>query len=109
MSIELTPLPFPSDALEPHLSARALQTHHGKHHRAYVDRANALLDNSRESLEEIILHAAKHPFYWRSLRPKSAAAPSQFTRFVEPLKSAAKNHFAAAGRGWSATQASSRS
>lgn len=113
MPIELTPLPFPSDALEPHLSARTLQTHHGRHHRAYVDRANALLGNSRESLEEIIRRAAKEPgqtalfnnaaqawnhaFYWRSLRPKGAAAPSQFARFVEPLKSAAKNHF---GSGW---------
>ena len=113
MPIELAPLPFPSDALEPHLSSRTVQTHYGKHHRAYVDRANALLGNSHGSLEEIMLRAAKdatqtalfnnaaqawnHAFYWRSLRPKAAAVPPQFARFIEPLKAAAKSHF---GSGW---------
>jgi superoxide dismutase len=37
MPIELPDLPYPHDALEPVISARTLQTHHGKHHRAYVD------------------------------------------------------------------------
>jgi Fe-Mn family superoxide dismutase len=113
MPIGLAPLPYPSDALEPHISARTLQTHHGKHHRAYVDKANALLGESRRSLTEIILRTAKdhaqtalfnnaaqawnHAFYWNSLRPKGATLSPQFARYVEPLKSAAKNHF---GSGW---------
>jgi Fe-Mn family superoxide dismutase len=113
MPIELDPLPFPPDALQPHISTRTLQTHHGKHHRAYVDRANALLGNSRGSLEDIIVRAAKdpaqrvlfnnaaqawnHAFYWQSLRPQGAPVPPQFAPFVEPLKVAAKNHF---GSGW---------
>lgn len=36
----LPELPYGTDALEPHLSARILELHHGRHHRAYVDGAN---------------------------------------------------------------------
>lgn len=41
MRIELPQLPYPVDALEPFISARTLQIHHSKHHRAYVDKTNA--------------------------------------------------------------------
>lgn len=113
MTIELPDLPYAADALEPHISARTLSTHHGKHHRAYVDRANALIDDARGTLEEIILRAAgdsskkalfnnaaqawNHAFYWRSLRPGAGAVPRQFSKYTEELKAAAKGHF---GSGW---------
>jgi Fe-Mn family superoxide dismutase len=113
MKIELPPLPYALDALEPFISARTLATHHGKHHQAYVDKANALAGDKGGSLEEIIIRAAgdasqkalfnnaaqawNHAFYWRSLRPKGGALPQSFARFVEPLKAAAKGHF---GSGW---------
>lgn len=42
MSIELPNLPYAYEALEPLISSATLRTHHGKHHRAYVDKTNAL-------------------------------------------------------------------
>jgi Fe-Mn family superoxide dismutase len=113
MKIELPPLPYALDALEPFISARTLATHHGKHHQAYVDKANALAGDKGGSLKEIIIRAAgdasqkalfnnaaqawNHAFYWKSLRPKGGAIPQNFSRFAEPLKAAAKGHF---GSGW---------
>jgi Fe-Mn family superoxide dismutase len=113
MPIQLAELPYPLDALAPVISARTLQTHHGKHHRAYVDNTNALAGNAAGSLEQIIMRAAgdsskkalfnnaaqawNHAFYWRSLRPKGGSVPPGFARYVEELKAAAKGHF---GSGW---------
>ncbi len=113
MKIDLPALPYPSDALEPYISARTLATHHGKHHRAYVDKTNALAADARETLEELIVRAAgdasqktlfnnaaqawNHAFYWRSLRPKGEKIPSSFSTHAEELKAAAKAHF---GSGW---------
>ena len=37
MALTLPDLPYPKNALEPHMSARTLEFHHGKHHKAYVD------------------------------------------------------------------------
>ena len=113
MPIELPQLPYSHDALEPFISARTLQTHHGKHHRAYVDKANALIGSGAGTLEEIIARAAEdpskkalfnnaaqawnHAFYWRSLRPKGGAVPKEFAPYVDELKAAAVGHF---GSGW---------
>jgi Fe-Mn family superoxide dismutase len=53
-SFTLPPLPYPLDALEPHIDARTMEIHHGKHHAAYVTNLNkAIADapaNARESL-----------------------------------------------------------
>src|SRR3982750_1387023 len=62
MTLELPKLPFPIDALAPHMSRETLEFHHGKHHKAYVDKANALLegkDLASKPLPEIIRAAAK--------------------------------------------------
>ena len=62
MAVELPPLPFPKDALEPHMSARTLEFHHDKHHAAYVTNLNNLIKDSplaNESLENIIKATAK--------------------------------------------------
>jgi Fe-Mn family superoxide dismutase len=109
MRIELPDLPYPLDALEPFISARTLSIHHGKHHRAYVDRTNALIGENHASLEEIIAGAAgnpakkvlfnnaaqawNHAFYWRSLRPRGGPAPREFAKWAEALKTAANGHF----------------
>ena len=53
----LPELPFPEDALEPVISAKTLGFHHGKHHKAYVDNLNKLIEGTElagKSLEEII-------------------------------------------------------
>ena len=40
MAYELPPLPYPKDALEPHIDAMTMEIHHGKHHNAYVTNLN---------------------------------------------------------------------
>ena len=113
MRIELPDLPYPADALEPWISRRTLQTHHGKHHRAYVDRVKALAGEGELTLEALITRAAgdpaqrvlfnnaaqawNHAFYWRSLRPGAGSVPPPFAGLAEELKAAAIGHF---GSGW---------
>jgi Fe-Mn family superoxide dismutase len=113
MLIELPNLPYPSDALEPYISALTLSTHHGKHHRAYVEKTNALSGDAGGTLEEIIIRAAgdsskkalfnnaaqawNHAFYWRSLRPNGGKVPQEFSKWTDELKIAATGHF---GSGW---------
>jgi superoxide dismutase, Fe-Mn family len=47
-AFELPPLPYPADALEPHVDAETMNIHHGRHHRAYVDNLNAQVANFPE-------------------------------------------------------------
>ena len=84
-AIELPPLPWPTNALEPAISRDTIETHYGKHHRAYVEKTNTLAGSTEESLEDIVLRAAKDPNartlfnnaaqawnhnrYWESLSP----------------------------------------
>lgn len=90
MAIQLPPLPYADDALAPAISATTLQTHHGKHHKAYVDKTNAAIagtDLADAPLEQIIAAAQSkddkglfnnaaqswnHAFYWNSLTPTSS-------------------------------------
>ena len=91
--LALPDLPYPHDALEPIVSAATLRTHHGKHHRAYVDKTNVLAAGTEVAeapLDRIVQWAAprratdpaaaalfnnaaqawNHGFYWKSLRPR---------------------------------------
>ena len=57
MTIKFSDLPYAADALEPHVSARTLEFHHGKHHKAYVDKLNAAIAGTGyegRTLESII-------------------------------------------------------
>ena len=94
MSFELPNLPFSKDALAPYMSAETLEFHHGKHHRAYVNKTNDLLGDDRQlsgaSLIEVI-DAAKgsgnaklfnnsaqlwnHSFFWQCLAPAQGQKP----------------------------------
>jgi len=90
MAFTLPPLPYAKNALEPHLSAETLEYHYGKHHKAYVDNLNKLLEGKPEankSLEEIILNSEggvfnnaaqiwNHTFYWNSINPKGGGQPT---------------------------------
>src|ERR1700754_3237445 len=61
MAIELPNLPYAKDALAPHISASTLEFHHGKHHKAYVDKTNQLVAGTEladKTLEELIAIAA---------------------------------------------------
>src|SRR5512132_3987157 len=48
MAHSLPPLPYPSDALEPHIDKQTMEIHHGKHHQAYVDNLNAAIQKQPE-------------------------------------------------------------
>jgi Fe-Mn family superoxide dismutase len=78
----LPDLPYPSDALEPTVSARTLSFHHGKHHKTYVETLNKLLEDKGEkpeSLEAVVKAAGpgklfnnaaqawNHGFFWESM------------------------------------------
>jgi len=90
MPYELPPLPYPKEALEPHMSRETLEYHHGKHHKAYVDKLNelvkgtpfenaALEDVVRRSEGKIFNNAAQvwnHTFFWNCMSPKGGGKPS---------------------------------
>lgn len=95
MTITLPALPYAKNALEPHISARTLEFHYDKHHKAYVDNANKLLegtDLARLDLEAIIKKVAgdpskagifnnaaqvwNHSFYWKCMKPGGGGAPT---------------------------------
>jgi superoxide dismutase len=85
----LPPLPYAADALAPHLSRETLEYHHGKHHKAYVDALNKLLQGSefeRMSLEDIVTKASgtlyndaaqtwNHTFFWNCMKPHGGGEP----------------------------------
>lgn len=89
MPIELPELPYARTALQPHLSAQALDLHHGQHHRGYVDAVNARIagtDMEPLSLEEIVrssqgslfeaaAQAWNHGFFWQCLHPRAGDDP----------------------------------
>ena len=58
MAFTLPPLPYPADALEPHIDKTTMEIHHGKHHNAYVTNLNKALESAPElagkSLEELL-------------------------------------------------------
>jgi Fe-Mn family superoxide dismutase len=90
MPIELPPLPWAKDALEPHISKETIEFHYGKHHQTYVTKLNELIantDKAGKSLEEIVKssqgptfnNAAQvwnHTFYWNSIKPKAGGQPT---------------------------------
>ncbi|MBW5802502.1 superoxide dismutase [Coxiella endosymbiont of Ornithodoros amblus] len=123
MAFELPDLPYKLNVLEPHISQETLEYHHGKHHRAYVNKLNKLIKGTpfeKESLEEIIRksdggifnNAAQHwnhTFYWHCMSPDSAEDPSgelasaidktfgSLDKFKSLFTNSANNHF---GSGW---------
>ena len=63
MSFQLPALTYPSNALEPHIDARTMEIHHGKHHAAYVNNLNAAItgtDLDKMTIEEILSGVSKH-------------------------------------------------
>ncbi len=90
MAFELPPLPYPKDALQPHISAETLEYHHGKHHQTYVTKLNALIEGTEfanATLEDIIKKSSgglfnnaaqvwNHTFYWNCLSPNGGGEPT---------------------------------
>ena len=126
MAFELPPLPFAKDALASRgMSEETLDYHYGKHHQAYVNNLNGLVEgteNENKSLEEIIKEAEthsglfnnaaqvwNHTFFWHCLSPTGGGEPSgelaeqlnsafgSVQAFREEIAEAAKTQF---GSGW---------
>ncbi|HVA15172.1 MAG TPA: superoxide dismutase [Stellaceae bacterium] len=94
MAFELPPLPYAKDALQHAMSAKTLEFHHDKHHKAYVDTLNKLTEGTplaSQSLEDVIRATAKdesklaifnnaaqawnHDFFWHCMKPKGGGKP----------------------------------
>jgi superoxide dismutase, Fe-Mn family len=95
MAFELPPLPYGKNALKPFVSAKTLDFHHDKHHRAYVDTLNKLVEGTADaelSLEEIIAathhddtriaifnnaaQAWNHEFFWQCMKKDGGGEPA---------------------------------
>lgn len=123
MEHKLPELPWPKDALMPHISPETIEYHYGKHHQAYVDKLNAGIKGTEFenlSLEEIIKKSTgglfnnaaqtyNHTFYWHCLAPKAGGAPKgaiadainakwgSFDKFKEEFSNMGASNF---GSGW---------
>jgi Fe-Mn family superoxide dismutase len=98
MAHSLPPLPYPSDALEPHIDKQTMEIHHGKHHNAYVTNLNAALEKhpqlQSKSIEDLLRGInsvpedirtavrnnggghANHSMFWQIMGPKAGGAPT---------------------------------
>ena len=98
MTFTLPSLNFSTDALEPHIDARTMEIHHGKHHQTYINNLNAALDGQDQyqssNIEDLISDIsalpdalqgpvrnnggghANHSFFWASLSPNGGGLPS---------------------------------
>jgi Fe-Mn family superoxide dismutase len=98
MAFELPALPYPHDALEPHVDARTMEIHHSKHHAAYTNNLNAALEGhpalQAQSIEELLRGIdalpqdvqtavrnngggfANHDLFWQTMSPKGGGTPS---------------------------------
>ena len=98
MAFELPPLPYAEDALEPHIDARTMSIHHGKHHAAYTTNLNNALVNypdlAHKTIEELLGDLdsipadmrtavrnngggyANHNLFWAIMGANAGGAPS---------------------------------
>ncbi|TDI77581.1 MAG: superoxide dismutase [Bacteroidetes bacterium] len=126
MSFELPALKYAHDALEPHIDARTMEIHHGKHHAGYTANLNAAIEgtaNEGKSIEDILDSLDmnnkavrnngggfyNHTLFWEVMSPDGGGSPSgelasaineaygSFDSFKETFSTAAKTQF---GSGW---------
>jgi Fe-Mn family superoxide dismutase len=126
MAFELPQLPYANDALEPHIDAKTMEIHHGKHHSGYTSKLNDALEGSTmasESIESILKNldmnnAAlrnngggyyNHCLFWELMGPNGGGVPTgalsqaieeafgSFEDFKTAFSNAAATRF---GSGW---------
>jgi len=126
MPFSLPPLPYPSDALEPHIDKMTMEIHHGKHHNAYVTNLNKALESAPQladkTVEQLLANNCaivpenirtavrnnggghvNHSMFWQIMGPKAGGQPSG--ALADAIKSSFgafdqfKEKFAAAGVG----------
>jgi Fe-Mn family superoxide dismutase len=126
MSFELPQLKYAYNALEPHIDARTMEIHHGKHHQGYTNNLNAAIEGTDlqgKTIENILINLDmknkavrnngggfyNHSLFWEVMSPKGGGAPKgnladaitaaygNFDSFKEAFSTAAKTQF---GSGW---------
>lgn len=126
MSFELPSLPYAYNALEPHIDARTMEIHHGKHHNGYTTKLNAAISGTElegKSIEAILTDLDmsngavrnngggfyNHSLFWSVMSPDGGGKPSgelaeainsafgSFDGFKEKFSAAAGTRF---GSGW---------
>ncbi len=126
MAFELPKLPYAYNALEPHIDAKTMEIHHGKHHNAYVTNLNNAIagsDTEKLSIEDICKGISKlppavrnnggghfnHSLFWTIMKPNGGGKPSgdlaaaidsafgSFEEFQKQFANAAATRF---GSGW---------
>jgi Fe-Mn family superoxide dismutase len=107
MAFELPPLPYPPDALEPHIDRQTMEIHHGRHHQTYVNNLNGAIEKHPElgdkSVEDLLgdLNSvpedirtvvrnnggghANHSLFWQIMGPNGGGEPSG--RLADAIKS----------------------
>ena len=125
MAFKLPDLPYQYDSLEPHIDARTMEVHHGKHHAGYTSKLNSAIQGSEledMSIEEILSSGTlsvgvrnngggyyNHCLFWEVMSPNGGGTPSgeladaidqsfgSFEAFIEAFSNAAATRF---GSGW---------
>ena len=126
MSFTLPDLPYAFDALEPHIDARTMEIHHGKHHQGYTNNLNGAIEGTDlegKSIEDILSNLDmnngavrnngggffNHSLFWEVMSPNGGGEPTgeladaintafgNFETFKDKFSAAAKTRF---GSGW---------
>ena len=125
MAFELPNLPYAHDALEPHIDARTMEIHHGKHHAGYTSKLNAAIegtDLAGKDIDTLLRDHSdngavrnngggfwNHTLFWKSMSPNGGGAPDgalgaaiardfgSFENFKDEFSKAAATRF---GSGW---------
>jgi len=126
MAFKLPDLPYAHNALEPHIDAKTMEIHHGKHHAGYTSKLNAAVEGTSlegKSIEDILAGVSKHGnavrnngggyynhnLFWEVMSPKGGGKPGgelaeainsafgSFDNFKEAFSKAAATRF---GSGW---------
>lgn len=125
MAFELPALPYAHDALEPHIDARTMEIHHGKHHAGYTSKLNDAIagtDMEGKSIEDLLKNHSdnnavrnngggywNHDLFWKVMSPNGGGAPNgpvaeaineafgSYDAFKEAFSAAAATRF---GSGW---------
>ncbi|MAY84236.1 MAG: superoxide dismutase [Flavobacteriales bacterium] len=126
MSFELPDLPYAHNALEPHIDAKTMEIHHGKHHNGYTTKLNAAIEGTElanQSIEDILKNISKHStgvrnngggyynhsLFWKVMSPNGGGNPTgevasmiddafgSFDAFKDAFSNAAATQF---GSGW---------
>jgi len=126
MAFELPDLPYAHNALEPHIDAKTMEIHHGKHHAGYTSKLNAAIegtDLASKSINDILTNLDmsngavrnngggfyNHSLFWKVMSPNGGGAPSgalaeaidrdfgSLEAFKEKFANAAATQF---GSGW---------